>query len=125
MEADMLKLLTVAAFLVLATPAIAQDGAFGNPNWVPGQSASTLTLYDQSGLQGGKLPLVKREGNLAGSFRVASLSATGGAWEVCDRHNFQGECRVVDGWTLSLNRDIGLRDVRSARPVDADRTARN
>lgn len=121
----MLKLSTVAAtILILATPAMAQE-AFGNPNWIPGQSASTLTLYDQSGLQGGKLMLVEREGNLTGSFRAASLRATGGAWEVCDRQNFQGECRVVTGWTLSLNRDIGLRDVRSARPVEADKTARN
>ncbi len=120
----MLKLTTIAAtLLVLAAPAVAQDRAFGNPTWIPGQSRSTLTLYDQSGLQGGSVLIVEREGHLGGSFRAASLRTTGGAWEVCDRQNFQGQCRVVDGWALSLNRDVGLREVRSVRPVEPDQPA--
>lgn len=119
------KVTLAAALMALASTATAQDRALGNPNWIPGQSDSTLTLYDQGGLQGGKVLLVEREGNLTGSFRVASLRATGGAWEVCDRQNFRGQCRVVDGWALSLNRDIGLREVRSARPLESDETARD
>lgn len=120
----MLKLSIVAAsFLILATPGMAQEPAFGNPNWIPGQSRSTLTLYDQAGLQGKSVLIVESEGNLSG--RTASLRATGGTWEVCDRHNFQGQCRIVDGWALSLNRDIGLRNVRSVRPVEPVEPSRN
>lgn len=120
----MLRVSTIAAtVIVLATPTMAQDRALGNPNWIPGQSRSTLTLYEEPGLQGGSIMLVEREGNLSGPFRAASLRTRGGAWEVCDRHNFRGQCRVVDGWTLSLNRDVGLREVRSVRPLEPDQTS--
>lgn len=120
----MLKLSAIAAtILFVATPAVSQDRALGNPNWIPGQTPSTLTLYEQSGLQGNSVLIVESEGNLSG--RTASLRASGGSWEVCDQHNFRGECRVVDGWALSLNRDIGLRNIRSVRPVAPDDTSRN
>ena len=120
----MLRLSAIAAtILLVAAPAVAQEPAFGNPSWIPGQSRSTLTLYDQSGLQGNSVLIVEREGNLSG--RTASLRATGGSWEVCDQHNFRGQCRVVDGWALSLNRDLGLRTVRSVRPVAPEDTSRN
>lgn len=115
----MLKLAAVTLAVVgLSSAAVAQVPAFGEPDWIPGQTPSTLTLYSEAGLQGRGLLIVRPSGNLSASFRAASLKTTGGAWEVCDAPNFRGQCQVVDGWQLSLNRDLGLRQVRSMRPVE-------
>jgi hypothetical protein len=102
----------ILALLVPATP-VAQDSTLGQPRM---PSATTLTLYGQAGLEGPSLFLVEDVSNISNSFRTESLKTSGGAWEVCDRINFEGRCRIADGRNMSLN-SVGLRAVRSARPV--------
>lgn len=109
--------LTVVA-VVLAGPALAQQ-ASDNPTWIPGQTRSFLTLYDQTGLNGQGVIFTERTGNLTDAFRARSLRTSGGPWEVCDGANYSGRCVVAEGWTFNLN-DVGLRRVRSIRPVDPD-----
>lgn len=105
--------------LALLSPATTapQDPTLGQPRM---PSATTLTLYAQAGLEGPTLFLVEDVSNISDSFRTESLKTSGGAWEVCDRINFQGRCRIADGRNMSLNSDVGLRAVRSARPVARD-----
>jgi len=115
----MLRLATATALvLVLGSAAAAQQAPLGQPNWIPGQSRSTITLYDQTGLRGSELLIAEPQANLTAAFRAESVRTAGGAWQICDHNEYRGQCRVVDGWTLSLNRDLGIRQVRSMRPVE-------
>lgn len=79
----------------------------------------TLTLYPEAGFQGRETILPGSSNATVVSRRYLSLKTTGGAWEFCDQPNFQGQCRVADGWVHSLSR-LGLRNIRSYRPIQAD-----
>lgn len=106
----------VLALLAAPITTGAQDPTLGQPRM---PSATTLTLYAQAGLEGPTLFLVEDVSNISDSFRTESLKTSGGAWEVCDRINFQGQCRITDGRKMHLDSNVGLRAVRSARPVVA------
>ncbi|WP_396593892.1 beta/gamma crystallin-related protein [Brevundimonas sp. R86498] len=108
-------LLAAMALAVVATPALAQRAADA-PNWIPGQSRSTITIYTQQGLQGDATMFTRDQSHISGGERAVSLETKGGAWEVCDGVSFTGQCRVAEGWTMNL-RDLGLRRVRSIRPI--------
>jgi hypothetical protein len=107
----------VLALLAPTTTPAVQDSTLGQPRM---PSATTLTLYAQAGLEGPTLFLVEDVSNISDSFRTESLKTSGGAWEVCDRINYQGQCRITDGRKMHLDSDVGLRAVRSARPVVAN-----
>lgn len=114
----MRALLATLVLVAAATPAVAHQSA-DRPSYISGQSRSTLTIYTSSGLQGVPTTFTRGQGHVSGGERASSLRATGGAWQVCDGANFQGQCRVVEGWTMNLN-DLGLRRVRSFRPILPD-----
>lgn len=107
----------VLALLAAPMTTGAQDPTLGQPRM---PSATTLTLYAQAGLEGPTLFLVEDVSNISDSFRTESLKTSGGAWEVCDRINYRGRCRIAEGRNMHLESDVGLRAVRSARPVARD-----
>ena len=113
----MRALFTTAAILMLASPSVALQ-ASDNPNYVMGQSRSTLTIYTQAGLNGQSYLFTQSAGNITDALRAQSLRTSGGAWEVCDGANFQGQCRIAEGWAFNVN-NLGLRRIRSIRPVAA------
>jgi hypothetical protein len=104
-----------AGLLALAGPAAARQ-ATDNPTWIPGQTPSSLTIYGETSLGGPGYRFTERDGNVTDALRPRSLRATGGAWQVCDGANFNGDCRVVEGWVFNIH-DLGLRRVRSIQPV--------
>jgi hypothetical protein len=111
-------LMITTAILAFAGPSVALQSS-DNPNYIPGQSRSTLTIYTQAGLSGERYLFTEAAGNITDGLRAASLRTSGGAWEVCDGANFQGQCRVAEGWTFNVN-DLGLRRIRSIRPLETE-----
>lgn len=109
--------LVLAALLAVPMTTGVQDTTLGQPRM---PSATTLTLYAQPGLEGPTLFLVEDVSNISDAFRTQSLKTSGGAWEVCDRINYRGRCRITDGRKMNLDSDVGLRAVRSARPAPRD-----
>lgn len=112
----MRALLATLVLVAVATPTFAQQQAADNPDRIAGQTRSTITFYTQHGLQGDATLFTRDHSNFSGGERAMSLETKGGAWEVCDGVSFTGECRVTQGWTMNI-RDLGLRRVRSIRPV--------
>lgn len=112
----MRALLAALALAVVATPSFAQQATADNPDPIASQTHSTITFYTQQGLQGNATLFTRDHSNFSGGERAMSLETKGGAWEVCDGVSFTGECRVTQGWTMNI-RDLGLRRVRSIRPV--------
>lgn len=108
--------LSVLALVAVALPAFAQQ-AVDNPDPIASQTRSTITFYTQQGLQGDATLFTRDHSHVSGGERAASLETKGGAWEVCDGVSFTGECRVTQGWTMNVRRDLGLQRVRSIRPV--------
>lgn len=114
----MRALLAALALAAVATPTFAQQATADNPDWIASQTHSTITFYTQQGLQGDATLFTRDHDNFRGGERAMSLETKGGAWEVCDGVSFTGQCRVTEGWTMNL-RDLGLRRVRSIRPVES------
>lgn len=109
-------LLAALALAAVATPTLGQQ-AVDNPDPIASQTRSTITFYTQQGLQGNATLFTRDQSHVSGGERAASLETKGGAWEVCDGVSFTGECRVTQGWTMNVRRDLGLQRVRSVRPV--------
>ena len=101
----------------LCAAAAAQTPSDRSPQSLTAQDRSHVTLFGQPGLTGARYTITMRTGNLNSMQRVESLRVDGGRWEVCDRHEFQGECRIAEGRYLTLS-DLGLRRIASLRPVD-------
>lgn len=112
----MRTLMLVSALALTAGTAVAQIPSDRSPQSLSGQDRSHVTLYGQPGLAGARYMITMRTGNLNSMQRVESLRVTGGKWQICDRHEFQGECRIAEGRYLTLS-DLGLRRIASLRPV--------
>ncbi|WP_442882113.1 beta/gamma crystallin-related protein [Brevundimonas sp.] len=106
----------ISAATLLAGAAFAQTPSDRSPQSLTGQDRSHVTLYGQPGLSGARYMITMRTGNLNSMQRVESLRVFGGKWEICDRLEFQGECRIAEGRYLTLS-DLGLRRIASLRPV--------
>lgn len=114
----MLKASVLAAACLAATSAVvAQEPRTDrSPSALTGRDSTVLTVYGQPGLTGTVHSFSLPTGNVSTMQRYESLRTSGGPWQVCDRHEYQGECRVVEGRYLTLSQ-IGLRQIRSIRPV--------
>ncbi len=112
----MRTLMLISAATLLAGAAFAQTPSDRSPQSLTGQDRSHVTLYGQPGLSGARYMITMRTGNLNSMQRVESLRVFGGKWEICDRLEFQGECRIAEGRYLTLS-DLGLRRIASLRPV--------
>lgn len=111
------KLAVLALGALAATAAFAQEPRTDrSPAALTGRDTTFLIVYNQPGLSGSAFTYALPTGNLSSMQGVGSVRTVGGAWEVCDRHEYRGECRVIDGRYLSLSR-TGLREIRSIRPV--------
>lgn len=108
---------SLVALALLAAPVVAQEPVTDrSPAALTGRDDTILTLYGQQGLGGPAYSYSRTTGNIGSMQRIESLRTSGGAWEVCDRHGFQGECRIVEGRYQTLSQ-VGLRQIRSIRPV--------
>ena len=112
----MRTLMLVSTLVLAAGAAFAQTPSDRSPQSLTGQDRSHVTLYGQPGLAGARYMITMRTGNLNSMQRVESLRVTGGKWEVCDRHEFRGECRIAEGRYLTMS-DLGLRRIGSLRPA--------
>ena len=102
---------------LLAAPALAQEPRTDrSPAALTGRDVTLLTVYSHSALDGTPYTYSQTTGNIGSMQRFESLRTVGGAWEVCDRHEFRGNCRIVEGRYLTLSQ-TGLHEIRSIRPV--------
>ena len=111
---------TLAAVVLAAaaTAASAQEPRTDrSPAALTGEDDTLLVFYNKPGLRGPTFTYTGSTGNIGSLQRVESLRTVGGAWQICDRHGFRGECRIVEGRYLSISR-TGLRQIRSIRPAD-------
>lgn len=88
-------------------------GGFGGGG---GGAVGRLELFDDRNFEGKSSALTRdspRLGSMSGKADSLRLS---GRWEICDKEDFRGQCRVVSDNVSDLNR-IGWKNrVRSARP---------
>ncbi|WP_420478748.1 beta/gamma crystallin-related protein [Brevundimonas sp. FT23028] len=115
----MLKMkLAVCALAATATAAAATAVVAQEPEGTVRSSLAPATyvyIYEQHGLNGHRFWVAEAD-RLPPMRRFESLRTVGGAFEVCDRPNFEGECRVIEGRYDSVSR-TGLRRIASLRPV--------
>jgi hypothetical protein len=87
-------------------------GGFGGGNGAIGR----LELFNDRNFSGRSSPLTAdspRLGSMSGEAESLRLS---GRWEICDREDFRGSCRIVTNSVPDLSR-IGWKNrIRSARP---------
>lgn len=98
-------LLAAVAAAAMASPALAQRGP-------------TLTLFDQTDLQGDSRTFISADSNLSSvrfNDRARSLRAEG-RWEVCMDADYRSACRVFEGEVRDLGGFAGL--ISSVRPLD-------
>lgn len=115
----MRTLILASTFALVAGAVMAQSQTptDRDPQVLTGRDSTHVTLYGQPGLREARYIVTRPTGNLASDLRPESLRVTGGKWEICDRHEFQGECRIAEGRYFTLS-DLGLRRVGSLRPVE-------
>ena len=93
------------------------------PTYPPGGGVSPggqgrLTLYDNTRYRGRSRVVVAEDaslGNLSG--RAESLRVEGGAWQICDRPGFEGQCLVVSYDQPDLGGAGWRNPIRSVRRV--------
>lgn len=107
------RAILVAGGLLAATGvtvAAAQDDKMLRP---PAQPEAII--YRDAGYKGPAVNVSRSEANLGLAFRINSIRVTSGEWQLCERPNFAGNCRVYDKDTALL----GLRgiEVQSMRPI--------
>jgi hypothetical protein len=69
------------------------------------QGTSTLSLFAGPAFDGSARE-IGQDAPVLGGMRVASFAVRGrGLWEICDRANFQGNCRVVAGASAAAHGD--------------------
>ncbi|MFC3096333.1 beta/gamma crystallin-related protein [Alteraurantiacibacter palmitatis] len=91
--------------------------AFGQPvNRPMPQPRSEITIYRDADFSG---PAVFADGerpNLGLAWPVNSIRITSGSWQLCERPNFRGTCRVYSETRPRLQRGGGVT-VQSMRPL--------
>lgn len=108
--------ISIVALGLLAAPAFAQEPRTDRgPQALTGRDETTLTVFLQPALSGAGFTYTEETGSLTAT-RIQSLRTINGPWQVCNRHDFQGECRIVEGRYMSRSQ-IGLNEIRSLRPV--------
>lgn len=114
-----MRVLMIASVLALAAGAAmaqSQTPTDRGSQGLTGRDITHVTLYGQPGLREARYVVTLPTGNLASELRPESLRVSGGKWQICDEHEFRGECRIAEGRYLTLS-DLGLRRVGSLRPV--------
>ena len=102
----------------MATVAFAQEPQTDrSPQALTGRDTTYMVFYSQPAMYGAAYTFLQPTWNVGSMHQVESLKTVGGAWQACDRHNFQGECRVLEGRYITLSQ-TGLREIRSMRPVE-------
>ena len=110
-------LVSLITFGLLVAPAVAQEPQTDrSPAALTGRDDRVLTVYEQQAFSGAAYSFTQTTSNISSMQRFASLRTTGGPWQVCDKHGFKGDCRVLEGRYRTLSQ-VGLREIRSARPV--------
>ena len=108
---------SLIALGLLVAPAVAQEPLTDrSPAALTGRDDRVLTFYTQQAFSGAAYSFTQTTGNISSMQRIDSLRTTGGPWQVCDKHRFKGDCRVVEGRYRTLSQ-VGLREIRSVRPV--------
>jgi hypothetical protein len=92
--------LLVSAFVVIPGPAASQR---------PG--SDEILIYRDRNFAGPAVSIRRDESNLRLSWTVSSARVRRGTWLLCERPNFQGQCRTL----TSDNRNLGNLRVQSAR----------
>lgn len=92
------------------TVAIAQDDKMLRPPMQP-----EAIIYRDAGYKGPAVNVTQAQSNLGLAFRINAIRVRSGEWQLCERPNFAGNCRVFDKDTALL----GLRgiEVQSMRPL--------
>ncbi|MDB5667725.1 MAG: hypothetical protein JWL74_675 [Alphaproteobacteria bacterium] len=98
------SLLVAGAALALpAGAALAQD------------APSQVNIFEQRNYAGSPVVVTGAQADLGRSVQLRSIRVTGGAWELCERANFQGRCaRFSSGDADVRGRVREVRSVRSA-----------
>lgn len=105
--------LIVAGLAVLGLGAAAYAQPVNRP--MP-QPRSEITIYRDANFSGPAVAADGERANLGLAWPVNSIRITTGSWQLCERTNFRGTCRVYSETRQRLQRGGGIT-VQSMRPL--------
>lgn len=101
-----------ASIVAAMQPGFSQD----NKMWRP-PAPPEATFYRDANFSGPAVFVGEAKPDLGLAWPVNSIRVKSGAWELCDRTNFRGSCRIVERDTPILNRGTQGMVLQSIRPI--------
>ena len=105
--------LGVAGAALLSEPGYSQTDAEANRYLF----RTEATIYRDAGYQGPAVFIGEEKANLDLNWRVNAIRVKSGRWQLCERTNFRGTCRVYDADRPMLNSAMRGFVVQSMRPI--------
>lgn len=102
-------ILALAALGTVGPSVVGQENA--------NERSSGATIYRDAGYRGSAVYIGGARSNLRLSWRVKSIRIHSGRWELCERANYQGECRTIDQDSPVVGTVFRGMKVQSIRPV--------
>lgn len=101
--------LVAAASSITATAVVGQDSS--------GRRDAGVTIYRDSFFRGPAVFVGEAKQDLGLAWPVNSIRVYSGSWDLCERPNYQGNCRTISGDTTILGSTTRGMTVQSIRPA--------